>query len=264
MLRRRCSKSRDGELGGFTLIELLVVMSIMSMLMSILLPALSNAREQGKRVQCLSRLRQLTMAWNFYAMDNDDKLCSPDTYWNNPGNNWVADGPDIPGNDTGNTEKAIKDGGLWLYTSYVELYKCKSDSTDLLRSYSLSNTMGGYDCGCGNMTTPFKNLAEISRASERMVFIDAESSSRWITNGFWPVSDIDPKTAKWAIPNHNRITARHNDGCNLSFADFHCEHYKWKDSRTVKLANLEISAKEASDNNPDLERMINLLKGPRD
>ncbi len=82
---------------GFTLIELLVVISIMSLLMSILLPALSRARELGKRIVCQSNLRQLTFAWTMYAMDNDDKLCSPDTYWNDPAlssitNHWVADG----------------------------------------------------------------------------------------------------------------------------------------------------------------------------
>ena len=74
---------------GFTLIELLVVISIMAMLMSILLPGLNSAREAGKRVVCLSNLRQLTLAWNFYAMDNEDQLCSPDTYWNDtPGSNY--------------------------------------------------------------------------------------------------------------------------------------------------------------------------------
>ena len=39
---------------GFTLIELLVVIAVIAVLMAILMPALQRAREQGKRVSCLS------------------------------------------------------------------------------------------------------------------------------------------------------------------------------------------------------------------
>ena len=196
---------------GWTLIELLVVMSIISMLTAMLLPSLNRAREQAKRIDCSSNLRQLTFAWYAYTVDNDGRLCSPDTNWNDGlfttnRHHWVADGPDIPDNGIGGTEIAIKNGVLWPYTKTADLYKCKSDWTDLLRSYSLSNTMGGYDCKCGNMTTPFLNYAQISRSPERMVFIGAHSSKGWIVDGFWPISDIDPEVAGWAAPSSNNIT----------------------------------------------------------
>ncbi len=52
---------------GFTLIELLVVVAIIAVLVSILLPALSNARERTRRVQCAGHLRQIGTAFLAYA-----------------------------------------------------------------------------------------------------------------------------------------------------------------------------------------------------
>ncbi|MEN6386247.1 MAG: type II secretion system protein [Phycisphaerales bacterium] len=63
---------------GFTLTELLIVISIIAMLLSILIPALTRAREQSKRLDCEYHLKQLTLAWNMYAVSNGDRLCSPD------------------------------------------------------------------------------------------------------------------------------------------------------------------------------------------
>jgi len=54
---------------GFTLVELLVVIAIIALLMAILLPALSRARESGRRAKCLSNLRSLTQSVHWYAND---------------------------------------------------------------------------------------------------------------------------------------------------------------------------------------------------
>lgn len=57
---------------GFSLIELLVVVAIVSLLMGLLLPAMSGARESARKAGCLTRLGQIMRASTMYQDDHDD------------------------------------------------------------------------------------------------------------------------------------------------------------------------------------------------
>ena len=57
---------------AFTLIEMLIVIAVVAVLAALLFPVLSKTRARARQTQCLSNLRQLSLATFQYAQDSDD------------------------------------------------------------------------------------------------------------------------------------------------------------------------------------------------
>ena len=220
---------------GFTLVELLVVIGIIALLVSILMPALTRARDHANRAKCLANIRQLSNAWYMYANENKGKIVGAET---NPGC-WVDWGPQA---DT------ITKGELYRYLNNTAVYRCPSDfvertdpgadSTFRHRSYSIN----GYLNGNWSTYPRVTKLGTIKRSSEIMMFIEELDYRGWnmgsfvIEDGFRFV-DYPPS---W-----------HLRGATMTFADGHGESWQWTDKRTWVLKNNYT----VSPNNPDFTRI---------
>lgn len=105
---------------AFTLIELLVVISIVSLLIAILLPALGKARDAARKISCLSQLKQTGTLVHIYANDNDD---------------WYKTSVDNYGPDESTTK--FSSLTVMLYPTYVnrrmamKLFLCPNDNFDI-------------------------------------------------------------------------------------------------------------------------------------
>jgi prepilin-type N-terminal cleavage/methylation domain-containing protein/prepilin-type processing-associated H-X9-DG protein len=214
---------------AFTLIELLVVIAIIAVLMAILMPALNRVKEQGKRANCINNCREMILAWNMYADENDSKIVNGNTStgtFNKDGTCWVY----WPGRDVTEQQRiqGIIDGLLYPYCSNIKLYKCPTGIRGEIVTYAIVDSMNGYDAIPGAEGHIIKSRMQIRRPGERVVFIDEgrlspASWTIWYDQERW-----------W-----DQITARHGDGTNFSFVDGHADYWKWKDPRTVKIAKMD-------------------------
>jgi prepilin-type N-terminal cleavage/methylation domain-containing protein/prepilin-type processing-associated H-X9-DG protein len=229
---------------GFTLIELLVVIAVIAILMAILMPALSRAREQGKRAACLNSLRELTLAWHMYADDNNERIVCGDSgeytsmYSQGGGHyretSWVLQ--DWASGMTVQAKKnAIMSGALYPFTQSLKLYKCQTvgvtagysitaQATEIVRTYSVSDSMNCKDWP-DMKAVMLKKRSDIKEPAARIVFVDDGGTNPSALGG-WTVYT---NQAKWWDP----PPVRHGDGTNFSFADGHSDYHKWADPRTI-------------------------------
>lgn len=139
---------------AFTLIELLVVISIIALLISVLLPALSKAREAARAVECQARFRQIGMAFQTYC--NEYKGWTPNMAMFS--NSSLSQGAPYRGSTWGNYYS--RDSYDWQLTRYIngsqdlwgnsalqtqarKFFACPSWGQGLELSYQMNNHVAG-------------------------------------------------------------------------------------------------------------------------
>jgi prepilin-type N-terminal cleavage/methylation domain-containing protein len=248
---------------GFTLVELLVVIAIIAILAAILLPALARAKARARAIVCLNNTRQLELAWQAYASDNNDALpynlgmagssLRTPLNWVNNVMTW-----DLSGDNTNLT--TLADSGLGPFAGgSTRIYRCPADNAlsavqraagweTRIRSYSMNALIGnagnfstnGYNVNAPDYTQFFK-LTQIPHPSEIFVFLDEHPDS--IDDGYFvervpaetynyssahdPQDSGDKQWIDLPATYHDRATA-------MSFADGHSALHRWTQAGTYR------------------------------
>ena len=213
---------------GFTLIELLVVVAIIAVLVAILLPALSRAREQAKLMTCSSNLRQLINAELYYAQDNSDKF-PPISFHPFPNQQYIVWRDAI--------DEYIKD-----VKGNIHHYKMDCPNIGMHGTAYSGTPYGqiGYidEDGDGDVEWWNYSSADIGPYSSiRLSIVNNPSQFVFLSESYW---DPNQPWYAWALggpanpPGYREHPdPRHMDGVPIAFLDGHVKYYKSKERPDV-------------------------------
>ncbi len=272
---KRLVEAGAGKRAGFTLIELLVVIAIIAILAAMLLPALAKAKARARTTQCLSNMKQLQLCWHMYVDDNTDLLplnggtSIPGPGGNSLPNSWIQGGgtdPAVPN---------IPNGVLYPYNKSIDIYACPANTRLITypanppitfvptpgpqaRTVSMNYPLGGFTAadptGSGVLLTGVRSVRKYSdirppnpQPSQMFVFVDENEYS---------VDDADFAVAVVGGPHEgtwwNLPGSRHSKGTVWSFADGHCEYWKWHGTAVLTFNGYY----QAADSSDDLARVL--------
>ena len=241
----------------FTKKEILVVLGCTVFMLLNIGAIGSGGRGKAKRAVCLTNLKQITLAWNVYADENDGKIVNGEaseganglapvpTVGRHKGELWWTGDGIASGYMIGETLpediqlKAIKAGALWPYCGDVKLYRCPSGTPANMRHYTIVDSMNGlYRDGTytgnagkiiGETVLWIKKKTDIwiPGPAQRIVFIDEGRT----TPDSYAVHYLNEQ---WWDP----VPVRHGEGTNLSFADGHAESWTWQGKKTIEIGKM--------------------------